>query len=1144
VAGRVTLELVGQLGGAAATAALQGEQLFVGSGSQVVEVDLTDARSPRDVAFSEPLPGTVEDVDSAGELLAVAVGDGGVAILDPGNGLSLRSSLTLPGYAEAVAVGGSVAHVADGPGGLRLVDLRDPATPVEIASLFDLHRIVDVAVGGGRAYVAAADEGLLVVDVSDPTAPKELGRLFTGGYAFGVATDGNRVLLADGWGGLRVIDATNPKAPRLVATVPTAAWAMGVEIDTGRAYVAAGSDLRILDLADPKNPEEVGSVPLPGGHAVGVSVSGDGAVVVDDTAGIRILDVGLPTPAELSIYAPLAPSNGLAILGDRVFLAAKRQGLRVVDISDPERPTEVPGIHTADLVNGAAAVGSNLFFTTFPGPGSRWTHSIFGLDATVDGPLAPGPPFLNPGNNTAMFVDGSTLLIADELGLWLVDGSDPSPCELAYLETQVFLGEGFESNGVTVAGGLAYVSTYYGKIRIVDVSDPRAPRVLDQATDGAVGVGKVLSARGSLYAIAADELGRPVLAVFDLSVPTAPELVGLTPLPGDTARGDEVGPQLAYAGGRLFVADGASGLLVIDVSNPSRPEIAGRLRLPGETVGVVVQREHAYVASDGGGLFVVSWSPGDSASLPTDSASSSDTRRERIVDRGVLAAFRQPSPDSSSDPLAASSCLVTSTDDSGPGSLRGCLEQPQSGAVITFDPAVFPPDRPATINVRGTPLAVGDQITIDGGGAGVVIDGGGAVDEGLHVGSETTIRNLTITGFAKLGMYVDGSSNTIAKNVVSANGDQGIALYGPDNRVVGNLIGLDPSGTKLWGAQAVGLSVVDTGNVVGGPEPADRNVISGSAIGIYGKGTLGATIQGNYVNTDVRGEVMLRSRDVSTAILLDTGATANRVVDNVVAGDIQIIDPGSSYNAILGNLVGVDATGRRLFGEGSGIIISEPFNQVGGTLPGEGNVVGGITIGATDVVVLGNLLGVDERGNPLGGDDSIIRSEKRRAIIGGRSPGAANVIVGVGVEIRADSNVVIGNRIRGAPGLEAYALGIRIANASRNHVVANVIERGGVGIGLDEGAYGNVIRGNVVRRNPLGLLAAASSERNVITGNAFVGNRTQARDKGGANVWDDGRRGNYWSDLEGPDADGDGALDRPRAVEPEGVDRFPLAQPP
>jgi hypothetical protein len=43
--------------------------------------------------------------------------------------------------------------------------------------------------------------------------------------------------------------------------------------------------------------------------------------------------------------------------------------------------------------------------------------------------------------------------------------------------------------------------------------------------------------------------------------------------------------------------------------------------------------------------------------------------------------------------------VVTSTSDSGPGSLRHALQDAQDHDAIIFDRAVFPPDAPATIHL-------------------------------------------------------------------------------------------------------------------------------------------------------------------------------------------------------------------------------------------------------------------------------------------------------------------------------------------------------------------------------------------------------------------------------------------------------------
>jgi hypothetical protein len=742
----------------------------------------------------------------------------------------------------------------------------------------------------------------------------------------------------------------------------------------------------------------------------------------------------------------------------------------------------------------------------------------------------------------AMAGDGSMLHIATEGGLWVLDGSQAAPCELAFLDTQ---SEGFLVSGVDVAGGLAYLPSE-GGIHVVDVSDPRAPAYLGKAEADEDPVrGKewtqALVVGSRLFSIASFA---GYLGVYDLVQPAEPRLSGLVQLPAQTATNDQTGPFMAYAGGHLFVADEAGGLVAVDVADPSRLKIAGRLRLPGSVEGVVTDGDHLYVASDGGGFFVIDWSGAGSASVGPTAG----------VGQVSLAAFRGPLAEPSGQPHAPGSCVVTTTADSSAGSLRGCLEQAQAGDVVTFDASVFPPDLPATIHVQEE-LGVPGGVTVDGIGAGVILDGGGKTETAFGIyESETRISRLEVTNFTGFGIDLGGSKHTISRMVIHGNGEGGIRACcnaipagaggeARDFRILGNLIGLDRTGTRLAGSQEFGIYLQGTGHSVGGPSPTDRNVIAGSRVEIELDAAQGVTIEGNYIAIDAGGRIALDDPGQSRAIVGESGAAENRVVNNVVNGVIQFLDPGSSYNLMTGNLVGVDPSGNRPLGGGQ-ILIGEPFNQVGGGAPGAGNVVGGgILIESSDVIVLGNMIDLGRDGRRLGNGGHIDCS-KDRCVIGGRSPGAANVVGGAGIKIAADESVVIGNRVRTDPDPDIGAgPGISI-EGGRNSVVANLVEAGAVGISLSSGAHANVVRGNVLRGNFMGLLADASTVDNLIAGNAFRGNRRQARDAGVGNQWDDSRLGNYWSELTAVDADANGIIDRARPIGPEGVDRYPLAEPP
>ena len=74
----------------------------------------------------------------------------------------------------------------------------------------------------------------------------------------------------------------------------------------------------------------------------------------------------------------------------------------------------------------------------------------------------------------------------------------------------------------------------------------------------------------------------------------------------------------------------------------------------------------------------------------------------------------------------------------------------------------------------------------------------------------------------------------------------------------------------------------------------------------------------------------------------------------------------------------------------------------------------------------------------------------------------------------------------------------------------------------------NRFRGNHFQGCEIGIHFTAGSEGNTITGNAFLGNRTQVKYVGTRHVeWSAGGRGNYWSDNTDFDLDGDGIAERP-----------------
>jgi len=100
----------------------------------------------------------------------------------------------------------------------------------------------------------------------------------------------------------------------------------------------------------------------------------------------------------------------------------------------------------------------------------------------------------------------------------------------------------------------------------------------------------------------------------------------------------------------------------------------------------------------------------------------------------------------------------------------------------------------------------------------------------------------------------------------------------------------------------------------------------------------------------------------------------------------------------------------------------------------------------------------------------------------------------------ANSSDLRGNLVRGGPEKCTF-----IYNAHRNLIVGNRFEGCGIGIHF-----------------------TAGSERNALTGNAFIGNRTQVKYVGTTDVeWSFEGVGNFWSDHSAFDLDRDGFADSP-----------------
>jgi nitrous oxidase accessory protein len=112
--------------------------------------------------------------------------------------------------------------------------------------------------------------------------------------------------------------------------------------------------------------------------------------------------------------------------------------------------------------------------------------------------------------------------------------------------------------------------------------------------------------------------------------------------------------------------------------------------------------------------------------------------------------------------------------------------------------------------------------------------------------------------------------------------------------------------------------------------------------------------------------------------------------------------------------------------------------------------------------------------------------------------------------------------------------GLMLNYANNSTITENVVQNGKTKCVFVYNANKNIITHNRFESCPIGIHFTAGSERNDVSGNAFINNRTQVKYVGTRFLdWGKSGQGNYWSDNPAFDLDGNGIADRP--YRPNGV---------
>src|SRR5438093_2002094 len=398
-------------------------------------------------------------------------------------------------------------------------------------------------------------------------------------------------------------------------------------------------------------------------------------------------------------------------------------------------------------------------------------------------------------------------------------------------------------------------------------------------------------------------------------------------------------------------------------------------------------------------------------------------------------------------PVRGAIFTVTTTGDSGPGSLRQAVLDGDAGAGrdrIAFSRAGAAPHTIALLSSR----QIDDPVVIDATTEPGLADAPVVEHIGTSMDPPDSALLITSGGSTVRGLAIGGFTAAIVIN----GGRSG-------NVIAGDYIGTDASGEVAL-PNSTGIFVSNlSNNRIGGTTAADRNVISGNGDGILMLvHTINNVIQGNYIGTDASGTLALGNYN---GIVFLSGFNTNLVggsspgAGNEIAANSNdgIELNGSAGNTIQGNYIGTNAAGASGLGNANnGIFVNFACcNLIGVFSGGARNVICGN--GCDGILISHSFLGTTVRGNWIGLTPS-----------GTGTLGNAKF----GVDIHASNPFAI-------PGQGDRLFG--------NVISANGAA-GGAGVRIADGANLTVLQGNFIGSDPSGTAAMGNYGDGIVVDSA------------------------------------------------------------
>jgi len=295
-------------------------------------------------------------------------------------GLALVGELRSPswdrGFTFNVRVVGTLAYLIR-QDGLHIIETADPANPVEVGSWQrtgdGYSNDVKLVDANGKRYALIADYPVDVVDVTDPTMPRLVAQIPVEAHTLFTEARGGKLYAYFGNydGTCPVFDVTNPEQPmRLGRFTTQGSTVHDLMVKDGIAYLNAWeAGLHVVDYTTPATPTLIGhwaNTTAGTSHSSWATIAGGRKVALHGGENFGAhLDVVDVDPQSSTFMTPIGSYktrdhvsiHNVMAIGDRAYFTYYQDGVRVVSLADPTRPTQLGYFNTWDPQGPASSSG-------------------------------------------------------------------------------------------------------------------------------------------------------------------------------------------------------------------------------------------------------------------------------------------------------------------------------------------------------------------------------------------------------------------------------------------------------------------------------------------------------------------------------------------------------------------------------------------------------------------------------------------------------------------------------------------------------------------------------------------------------------------------------------------------------------------